>query len=204
MHSRPYHPEGKGLVENFNKQANKLISEAAFMKPSGLAEYNDLLRVWIDEYYHKHLNSGLGGISSATAFGTDKRPLRFASAEQLRDAFLHTETRKVDKTGCISFGGQHYEVGLAYIGRKVEVRYDPSWTEELEVIHEQSDPFIVKKLVIGRNCGATRSLPEHMRTDPPETSRMLVALKKQYETNRPASEIATRFKEFWEGAEDNV
>jgi transposase InsO family protein len=204
MHSRPYHPEGKGLVENFNKQANKLISEAAFMKPSGLAEYNDLLRVWIDEYYHKHLNSGLGGISPATAFGTDERLLRFASAEQLRDAFLHTETRKVDKTGCVSFGGQHYEVGLAYIGRKVEVRYDPSWTEELEVVHEQTDPFIAKKLVIGRNCGATRSLPEHMRTDPPETSRMLDALKKEHEANRPTSEIATMFKDFWEGGHGNV
>ena len=204
LHSRPYHPEGKGLVENFNKQINKLISEAALMRPSGLPEYNELLRVWIDEYYHVHAHSGLGGLSPATAFGTDKRPLRFVSAEQLRGAFLHTETRKVDKTGCVSFNGQLYEVGLAFIGRKVEVRFDPSWTDELEVIHEQSEPFIVKKLVVGTNCGAVRSLPEHMRADPPETSRMLDALKKEHEAKRRTSEFATMFKGFWEGAQKDV
>jgi hypothetical protein len=110
----------------------------------------------------------------------------------------------VDKTGCVSFGGQHYEVGLAYIGRKVEVRYDPSWTEELEIVHEQSEPFIVKKLVIGNNCGATQSLPEHMRTDPPETSRMLEALKKEHNANHRTSEFANRFKDFWEGAQKDV
>jgi transposase InsO family protein len=106
LHSRPYHPEGKGLVENFNKQVEKLISEAALMKPSSLAEYNELLRRWLDEYYQKHNHSGLNNVSPATAFGTDKRALKFASSEQLRNAFLHTETRKVDKTGCFSWGGQ--------------------------------------------------------------------------------------------------
>ena len=204
LHSRPYHPEGKGLIENFNKQVNKLLSEAALMKPSGLAEYNELLRVWIDEYYHKHLNSGLSGVSPATAYGTDKRPLKFASAGQLRDAFLHIETRKVDKTGCVSFEGRLYEVGLAYIGRKVEIRFDPSWKDELEIVHEQAAPFIAKKLVIGSNCGAVRALPEHMRTDPPETSRMLEALKKEHEANRRTSEFANSYKDFWEGGQKDV
>jgi hypothetical protein len=204
LHSRPYHPEGNGKSEAFNKQAGKFISEALLMKPSGLDEYNKLLRVWIDEYYHKNAHSGLGGIAPSTAFGTDKRPLKFVPATLLREAFLHAETRKVDKTGCISFEGQLYEVGLAYIGRKVEVRYDPSWTDEIEVVHERSEPFIAKKLEIGRNCGAARSLPEHMRTDPPETSRMLDALKIEYEANRRTSEFATMFKDFWEGAHKDV
>ena len=199
LHSRPYHPEGKGLVENFNKQIGKFISEAALMKPSGLSQYNELLRVWIEEYYHKNSHSGLGGVSPATAFGTDKRPLKFVSATLLRDAFLHTEVRKVDKTGCISFNGQLYEVGLAYIGKKLTIRFDPSWIEELEVLDEQSKPFIAKKLVIGTNCGASKELPEHMRIDPPQTSRMLEALKKEHQANRPVSEFATRFKEYWEG-----
>ena len=204
LHTRPLHPEGNGKCESFNKQAGKFISEAALARPSSLEEYNERLRFWLEGYYCKNPHSALGGISPATAFGTDKRPLKFVSAAQLRDAFLHADTRKVDKTGCISFEGSLYEVGLAFIGRKVEVRYDPSWTEELEVVHEQSEPIVARKLVIGRNCGATRSLPEHMRADPPETSRMLDALKKEFEANRPASEIATMFKEFWEEGQKNV
>ena len=204
LRARPYHAEAKGKIENFNKQVGKFLSEAALMKFTKLDEYNEYLRVWIDEYYQKHSSSPLGGISPATAYGTCPRPLKFVSSDQLRDAFIRMCTRKVDKTGCVSFGGHFYEVGLAFIGKSVKVHYDPSWTDELEVVHEQSKPFTAKKLVIGRNCGVVRELPEHMQTAPPKSSRMLDALKKEFDANRPASEVATRFKDFWEGSENNV
>ena len=202
--SRPYHPEGKGKVEIFNRTVEKFISEAAMKKPQSLAEYNELLRIWLDEYYHKKPHSGLGGISPQTAYGTDTRPLKFVDALQLRDAFLHTEIRNVDKTGCVKFSGQLYEVGLAYIGSKVEIRFDPSWTEEIEIIHGHSKPFVAKKLVIGSNCGTTRELPEYMRTTPPQTSRMLDALKKERQSKHEPTETATTFKALWEGGAENV
>jgi transposase InsO family protein len=113
LYSRPYHPEGKGVVERFNRNIDKFISEAMMKKPASIVEYNELLQIWIDEYYHANAHSTLGGVSPQTAFGTDTRPLRFVSAKQLRDAFLHAEIRKVDKTGCVKFGGDLYEVGLA-------------------------------------------------------------------------------------------
>jgi transposase InsO family protein len=199
--ARPYRPEGKGKVENFNKQMDKFISEAAFKKPAGVAEYNELLDVWLDGYYHKNPHSGLGGITPAAAFGTDARPLRFAPAETLRDAFLHSESRKVDKTGCVSFNGHLYEAGLAYVGCKVEIRFDPTWTEEIEVVHGGAEPFAAKKLAIGANCGAGRGLPERMKNEPPKTSRLLDGLEKERARNRPAPETATAFKDFWKGGE---
>ena len=202
--ARPYHPQSKGAVERFNRTVEKFISEAILAKPSGIAEYNELLRVWIDGYYHKNSHSALGGISPATAFGTDTRPLKFTSAEQLRDAFLYTEFRKVDKAGCISFRGDLYEVGLAYIGRKIEIRFEPSWSEEIEILDEQAKPFIAKKLVIGPNCGTTRELPEHMRTTLPQTSRLLDALKKEHQSKHQPAEVATTFKSFWEVGAENV
>ena len=202
--ARPYHPEGKGKVEKFNSTVGKFISEAAMKKPASVEEYNDLLHIWLEEYYHKSPHSALGGVSPATAFGTDKRPLRFVSAEQLRDAFLHTETRKVDKAGCVSFQGSQYELGPAHIGRTVEIRFDPSWTEEVEVVHGGGAPFTAKKLVIGRNTDTARALPEHMRTGPAETSRMLDALKKAHESGRRPSGVATTFKGFWEGGCQDV
>jgi transposase InsO family protein len=201
--ARPYHPEAKGLVERFNRTVEKFISEAILAKPSDVSEYNELLRIWIDEYYHKNSHSALG-VSPATAFGTDTRPLKFVCAEQLRDAFLHTETRKVDKTGCVSFRGSLYEVGLAYIGRKIEIRFEPSWSEEIEVLDEHSKPFIAKKLVIGTNCGTTQEVPEHMRTTPPQTSRMLNGLKKEHQSKHQPTETANTFKGLWEEGTENV
>jgi hypothetical protein len=134
LFTRPYRPEAKGAVERFNRTVGQFISEAALKKPSSIDEYNELLRIWIDEYYHKNPHSALGGVSPATAFGADKQPLRFVSEIQLREAFYHTDSRKVDKTGCISWNGKLYEVGLAYIGRRVAIRFDPSWKDELEVL----------------------------------------------------------------------
>ena len=204
LKARPYHPEANGAAEAFNKAATKFISEAALMKLSSLAEYNEMLSLWLDEYYHKVPHSGNNGVSPGAAFGSDKRPLNFVPAEKLRDAFMHVETRKVDKTGCISFNGGLYEVGLAYIGRKIEIRYQPTWDGEVEVISEGSKPFIAKKLVIGRNCGVTGELPEHMKIQPPETSRMLAGLKKQRDSNQRPTEIATTFKSYWEEGGDYV
>jgi hypothetical protein len=204
LSTKPYSPESNGLAENFNKQVNKFLSEAAFKKPGSIDEYNELLKIWLEEYYHKNPHSGLGGVSPATAFGTDKKPLKFVSAERLREAFLHADKRKVDKTGCISFDGSLYEVGLAYIGRHVEVWFDPTWTDELEIRYEDVRPFIAKRLIIGTNCGAARKLPEHMRTATPETSRMLDALKKRHDENHKVSGLATSFKNYWEGDDGNV
>jgi len=202
--ARPYHPEGKGKVEAFNRTVEKFISEAVMKKPANVGEYNDLLRLWLDEFYHKGPHSALGGISPATAFATDTRALRFPSAEQLRDAFLHTESRKVDKTGCVSFGGHLYEVGLTYIGKRIEIRFDTSWTEEVEALVGLPEPVIAKKLVIGQNCGASRKLPGHMKVTQPQTSRMLDALKKKQDQSRAPSEVATTFRSFWEGVDDHV
>jgi hypothetical protein len=204
LRAKPYNPQATGKVENFNKQVGKFLSEAALMGFTTLDEYNEYLRYWVDEYYQKHSSAPLGGLSPATAYGTCTRPLKFVSADVLRNAFLRTDTRKVDKAGCVSFDGKLYEVGIAFIGRDVEIAYDPSWKDEIEVRLEYHEPVIAKELVIGANCGATQELPEHMRVDPPKTSRMLVALKKQHELNRPTPEFATRFKEFWEGGQKNV
>jgi transposase InsO family protein len=200
--SRPYHPEGKGAVERFNRTVESFISEAILAKPANISQYNDLLNMWVDEHYHTRPHSSLASLTPAAAFGIDSKPLKFVAAEKLRDAFLHSETRKVDKTGCISFGGSLYEVGLAYIGKRVEIRFDITWTDEVLIAYGKSDAFIAHKLVIGENCGVSREIPEHMRTSPPQTSRLLDALKTVRDNNRRPSEAVTSFKEYWEGEQD--
>jgi hypothetical protein len=107
----------------------------------------------------------------------------------------------VDKTGCVSFNGALYEVGLAHIGRRVEIRFDPSWQDEIEVCPENIPPFIAKKLLIGENCGSRRKVPEGMQAKKPETSRLLDALEKKRKERNPDPGIATAFKGFWEGDE---
>jgi transposase InsO family protein len=195
--ARPYHPESKGCIERFNRTVSKFISEAVIKKLGSIDEYNKLLRIWLDEYYHVRPHSTLGGVSPKAAFGSDSRPLRFLPAEVLREAFLHTETRKVDKTGCVSFGGTMYEVGVAYVGMKIKIGFDPSWEDEVEVYPEGAPSFVAKKLIIGENCGTRQKIPEDMKMTKPETSRMLDALEARARGKGTHAGVATTFSGFF-------
>lgn len=149
--------------------------------------------MWIRKYYHKNPHQGLDGLTPEVAFKGDKRALRFVDAKDLAEAFLHTESRKVDKTGCISFGGKKYDVGMKLIGRTVEVHYDPTWTNEIEIHHKDFDSFNAKVQIIGDNCGTRQSLPEG--TEPLETqgSRMLKGLNRDNTTVRTNGQRAVSY-----------
>jgi putative transposase len=190
VHTKPYSPEAHGKVESFNRRVNS-FSEVALQKCETLDELNHYLELWVDGYYHKSSHSSLGNISPATAFSMDSRPLQFVSDKALREAFLHTEERLVDKTGCISFNGKQYEVGMKLMGRKVEVLYDPSCTDQIEIHHKDFEPFFVKPLEIGPFCGVREEVPEEKKLLNVESSRLLDSLDKADATNRTKAAIAT-------------
>lgn len=203
LFAKPFHPEGKGKIEAFNRRMDSFLSEAALMDIRTLDELNRILELWINEHYHKTAHHGLGGITPETAFKADKRPLKFVDMKTLTEAFLHTEERTVDKTGCISFEGKRYEVGLQLIGRKVEVHYNPSWSDEVEIHHPDFAPFMAAEQVIGEHCGIRAALPEHMTVLKPERSRLLEGLNKANISGRTRKDVAVVFRKCREGM-DNV
>ena len=69
-----------------------------------------------------------------------------------KDAFRYSKSAKVNKVGCLKFGGQVYEVGTAFIGRTVEVLYSPESLDEVEVLCKGIAPVWAKKLEIGTSC----------------------------------------------------
>jgi transposase InsO family protein len=203
-HAKPYHPEGKGKVEAFNRRMDSFLSEIALEKPQSLEELNRLLDVWITEHYHKSIHHSLNGISPETAFRTDSRPLKFVSAKDCAEAFLHTEEREVDKTGCLSFGGKKYEAGMKLAGRKVEVYFDPTWTDEVEIHYKGMEPFKANVLAIGEHCGVRRELPEDLQPLTTDHSRMLAGLNQANITNRTRTAVATTFRRQGKEAADHV
>lgn len=195
--AKPYHPEGKGKIEAFNRRLDSFISEAALAKPKSLNELNSMLNLWINEHYHKTVHHGLENISPETAFRSDKRPLKFIDINELKRAFLHTVERKVDKIGCISFEGKTYEVGTKLIGRKVHVHYDPSWKDQVEIHHKDFKPFMAKEQIIGHKCGTRETLPE-MQLLKTESSRFLDGLNTDNITGRTNQDVAVVFRKIRE------
>jgi hypothetical protein len=143
-------------------------------------------------------------MSPETAYISDRKALKFLDPESIASAFLHFEERKVDKAGCISFEGKKYEVGLNFIGHKVEVIYDPLDTSMLTIEHQGHEIAKARPLVIGTSSGKKPKLPEHMLSAPAESSRLLKAAAQKNQERRENSKPAVSYRQVKREDGDNV
>jgi len=127
----------------------EFIREAALVKIESLAHLNKLYRHWLEEGYQHREHEGIGKLTPMQVFQKDEKRIRFATPEECYDAFLHEETRLVDKTGCFSLNGVTFEAGLAFVRKKVDVRFDPFDLSVVEVWHGGAKQLEAKPLVIG-------------------------------------------------------
>ena len=161
IYSRPTHPQGKGKVERLNGTVNQF----------------ERFQAWLNECYTTVEHSALG-TSPEVAFKSDSMPLRFVDADVMARAFLHCESRKVDKSGCISFKGKSYDLTVRFAGRTVDVVYDPSNTDILTIETNDCAPFQVTERKIGEHTATRPKMPKAEVTT--ENSRLLDAAEKAY------------------------
>lgn len=206
LYAKPYSPESTGKPERFNRVVDSFLSEAALEKPQSLEKLNQLFWVWLEECYQKKSHSGLqDNMSPETAYRSDRKALKYLDPEIIANAFLHCEERKVDKAGCISFEGKKYEVGLNFIGAKVDVVYDPADTSILTIEYEGHEIVKAKPMVIGETSGKRPKLPEYMLPAPAESSRLLQAAAKKNQARKETQVPAVSYRKVRkEGDDHNV
>ena len=116
FHARPNSGQSKGKVEKFHQVVDSYVAEARAKKIRTLEDLNRYWIIFLEEYYQKDSHDGIreyyesrgrsipkDGISPEMEWNRDVRPLVFLDASVVGEAFLHHETRVVDKGGCISF-----------------------------------------------------------------------------------------------------
>lgn len=195
LYAKPYSPEATGKIERFNQVVDSFLREAVLEKSLTLDDFNRQFQPWLSECYQHKAHSALPHETSpVTAYRSDPHPIRFALPEDITIAFLHAEERKVDKSGCISFMSRKYEVGLAFIGTRVNVVYDPADITELTIEATGHTPFRVKELVIGEYAGKRPELPRTLTPEPTKHSRLLAAAKQQQQARRQASMPAVSYR----------
>ncbi len=178
IYARPRNPQGKGKMERFNETVDQFLNELTLKPAESLKELNDRFNAWLSECYQTAIHSALG-TSPEVAFKSDSMPLRFIPSEELARIFLHCETRKADKSGCISFQGRSYDLGAKYAGQTLDVVFDPANTETLTIEAAGSKPFQVKERQIQEHVAARPKRPEPEVKA--ETSRLLDAVSNAYE-----------------------
>lgn len=198
LRTKPYVAKSKGKIEKLNKFVDAFLAEFKASKGTTLEELNASWDTWLNSYYHKKVHEGLltEGVSPEMEWNRDSRRLTFLDTNLVAEAFLHYETRRVDKSGCISFKGCKYEVGLALIGATVEIAYDPMAYETITVTHGTIPPIMAKPIVIGEFCDKAPKLPEHMLPIEPKSSRFLDALKKVDADRREKFNSAISFSSY--------
>lgn len=197
LYARPYNPEAKGKQERYNQTVDHFLREAQLAKPKSLDELNHLYKVWMEECYLHQPHSALDGKSPFEAYQSDSHEIRMLAQESIADAFLSCEKRKVDKSGCISFCSQKYEVelGLSMIHKDVDVIFDPADISIVTIECEGFPACHAKPLVISSHTAAKPKLPEHFEKKAAETSRLLDAAEKRNECRQVIRRTAISFSE---------
>ena len=67
---------------------DQFLGEITLAKPKTLQDLNEVFGSWLEEGYNHKGHSALGQETPAARFAGDPRPIRFATAEELREAFL--------------------------------------------------------------------------------------------------------------------
>jgi hypothetical protein len=135
------------------------------------------------------------GETPETAYKNSQAPLRFLPVESIALAFMRFETRKVDKSGCISFCGKKYEAGVTFVGQTINVLYDPADIVTITVEHPTSKArWQVKELTIGEHTGPRPKLPKGMKPALSGTSRLLDEKEKRYKEHQENIRRAISFK----------
>jgi putative transposase len=130
----PYYPEGRGKIERFFQFVQSdFLPELAHSSVTTLRQLNESLLAWIEVVYHTNLHAETGQ-APLERFRQDPAPTtRPADPEELRQAFLHRDQRKVTKTATFSFHHNRYRVPAYLRGQTIELRYDPFDLTQIEL-----------------------------------------------------------------------
>jgi len=141
----------KGKCEKYHQGVDWFLGEFSLEPIQTLSELNHKFSVWLDEGYihaphvalkEEERDPHTGELlrtrerTPYQAYTEDPAKVKYVSSLECRDAFLWEEQRTVDKSGCIKLGGVVFDVGVALIRRRVDVRYDPFDISVIEVWYE--------------------------------------------------------------------
>jgi len=133
IHTRPYCPEGKGKQERFFESVRlQFMPEVAVSTIASLEDLNQSFWAWLELIYHRtqHRETKQPPIER---YQQGLQDVRTANHDQLLQAFRWRKTRKVRTDGRIELQGNTYRVDPTFLGRTLEVRFDPFDLSNLEL-----------------------------------------------------------------------
>jgi len=185
--AKPFACQTKGKCEKYHQNVDVFLSEFGLEPVRTLSELNRKFSIYLDEGYIHDPHEGLkledrdpktGELLSKRertpyqAYTEDPAKVKYISSLECRDAFLWEEQRTVDKSGCIKLAGVVFDVGVALIRRRVDVRYDPFDISVIEIWHDGKLQRKAEKLSIPEFTPKPANTPT-VTSQKPTHSRLL-------------------------------
>ena len=213
INAKPYSAQTKGKCEKYHQRVDEFLEEFKLEPIKTLAELNRKFLIYLDEGYIHDTHGALvieqrdprtGELLSKRertpyqVYTEDPAKVRYVSSLECRDAFLWEEQRTVDKSGCIKLQGVTFDVGVALIRRRVDVRYDPFDISVVEIWHEGKLQRKAEKLLIPEFATELEEPPAPVRTKPTH-SRLLEVYEEKNKQREKQRHGALDFRSMKEG-----
>jgi putative transposase len=202
-HTKPGRPQGRGKQEKFFRFVDQsFVPEAYDLIEQGkiqtLADLNRFFAAWLEVAYHQKVHNSFKQ-RPIDRYQKDDHKVRTLPPHELAEVFLLEETRKVDKTGCISLLGCTYEVETKHAGTQIQVRFDPHDLSLIQVWREgvRFEDAIPLKLRDPRQ--RTKKAEPEAAEKPPKTGlnyvELLVGEQNRQIREAQANELSLALKE---------
>lgn len=175
IHARPYHAAGKGKIERFFRRLRHQFLRRLTSVDS-LDELNRRLRLWLEEEYHQTPHRGLDNMTPFDVWCREGSHVKLPGPEvDLRELFLFTNKRKVQKDRTVSLNGTVYEVDAALVGESVTIKHDPANPGgPVDIFLDDKKIQTAKVVNVYANCRIkrdhnTKTLTPDMAPDLPES-----------------------------------
>lgn len=198
-HTAPYAPESKGKQERFFATVRaQFLPEVETSAIAALSELNASFWAWLELVYHRTLHSETGQ-APLDRYQAGIALVRQAEPEILRKAFLWREKRTVRKDGRIALQGNSYRVDAQFVGRQIELRFDPFDLSVLEIWldgHSFGKANVVQQ---GREqhiaVEGLRATPVAQPAQPKSSLDFLAVLRAEYQQQQRQQAGSLRFSQ---------
>ena len=137
VHTPPYQPEGRGKIERYFRSVREQF--LANLDPKvllSLDRLNQRLWHWIDTVYHCHEHSSLQTTPLLRWQRDIEQVRQLPPSTDLRRVFFHRVDRLVRRDSTFLLQSRFFEAPPHLAGKRIEVRFDPLDTAQLEIYCE--------------------------------------------------------------------
>jgi len=177
IHSKPYRPQGRGKKErHYRTVAEQFGLEVGIAGVQTLEQLNRYLAAWVEQVYHRRTHRGTGQTPLERWMDGPSTLRPTPAPDVLAQAFLWTATRTVTVTRSVSLHGNTYDVDPELVGRRVELRYDPTDLTVIGVWHHDQQVGVAAPAEIRRHVDPKLKHLELPEPGPPTGVAYLDAL----------------------------